>query len=59
MLVTAVSGIAAGQGFRTGDVILAVNGRRTATTSALSAALQAEQWTVTLLRDGREVQARF
>ena len=59
VLITAVSGIAAGQGFRAGDVVTAVNGRRTATTAALASALDAAQWTVTLLRDGREVQARF
>ena len=60
VLVTAVGGIAAQQGFRPGDVITAVNGRRVSTTAALAAALaQAEGWTVTLQRGGREIQAQF
>ena len=59
VLITAVSGIAASQGFRAGDVVTAVNGRRVSTTAGLASALEAARWTVTVLRDGREVQAQF
>ncbi len=59
VILTAVRGVAAQQGFRPGDVVTAVNGRAVTTTSQLAAALQSGRWTLTLLRDGREIEARF
>ena len=59
VILTAVRGVAANQGFRPGDVVTAVNGRAVTTTAGLAAALQAQRWTLTLLRGGREIEARF
>ena len=59
VVLTKVAGIAAGQGFRPGDIIKAVNGQPTTTVGALAGALQASGWQITLERDGREVTASF
>ena len=59
VVLTKVSGIAASQGFRPGDIIRAVNGRRVSTVAELAAALQATEWRITLERGGREITADF
>ncbi|MBE7216919.1 MAG: Do family serine endopeptidase [Caulobacteraceae bacterium] len=59
VLITAVDGIAAQQGFRSGDIVTAVNGQRVRSAAGLAAALQAGQWNLTILRGGREIQAQF
>ncbi len=59
VLITAVDGIAAQQGFRAGDIVTSVNGQRVRSAAGLAAVLQAGRWSLTILRGGREIQAQF
>jgi len=54
-------GLAAQAGFKTGDIIRAVNGRRVSTVRDLVAALSAASgvWRITIERDGQEVTGTF
>jgi Do/DeqQ family serine protease len=59
VVVTAVTGIAASQGFRPGDIIRSVNGEPVRSTAGLQGALQAGRWRITLERGGQTVTANF
>jgi Do/DeqQ family serine protease len=54
-------GLAAQAGFKTGDVVRAINGRRVANVRDLAAILAAPQrvWQITIERDGQEVTGTF
>ena len=52
-------GVAAGQGFRAGDVVKSVNGQRIASTAQLAQALRTDGWTIVIDRAGREITAQF
>jgi Do/DeqQ family serine protease len=55
------AGLAAQAGFKTGDVVRAVNGRRIANVRDLAAILATPSgvWQITILRDGQEVTGTF
>jgi Do/DeqQ family serine protease len=59
VVLTKVSGIAANQGFKSGDIIRAVNGKPVSSVSDLAPTLQAERWRITVERGGREINASF
>ena len=60
VLITASSGFAAQAGFQPGDVVLGINGRRTASVAALADALAgATSWQVTLLRGDQQITTEF
>ena len=53
------NGIAANLRFRAGDIVKSVNGERITSTAQLARALQAERWSLTIERNGRELTAEF
>ena len=60
LLTSAGSGVAAQAGFQPGDIIVGVNGRRTATVADLVASLAyAQGWRVTIQRGEQQITAEF
>ena len=59
VVIVRVSGIAANQGFRPGDIVKRVNGASVTSTAGLASALLSDRWRITLDRGGREVEATF
>ena len=53
------NGIAANQGFVSGDIVRQVNGQRIETTADLAEALRAQHWRIVIDRGGREIMAEF
>ena len=52
-------GIAANAGFRAGDIVRSVNGRRVGSVADLSDALRSGRWSIVIARGGREITAEF